>query len=31
MMMMTQPVSKEFVFINENFEFVISKYMHEPA
>ena len=25
-----KPVSKEFVFINENFEFVISKSMHEP-
>ena len=25
-----QPVSKEFVFINENFEFIISKSMDEP-
>ena len=25
-----KPVSKEFAFTNENFEFVISKSMHEP-
>ena len=25
-----KPVSKEFVFINENFEFIITKSMHEP-
>ena len=28
--MMMKSVSKEFVFINENFEFVISKSMHKP-
>ena len=25
-----KPVSREFVFINENFEFIISKFMYEP-
>ena len=30
MIMILKPVSKEFVFINENFEFVVSKSMYEP-